>query len=232
MRNLTYIFIIAFLNSCNFQGRNEKIFKTDQDFVENYRKYSPDSSMLLIDYKIDIGAFGYAAGGTAILKLTDTTKDLREFTLPITLRRVKWIDNKNITAQFDIIPLLRSGNKIELKDTVVNGIKIKVSALDYINSDSHMEIVHKEISPNGKFELVAYRYPPDKYNLNFIHISIISVGRQIPKYGNYFIADMSADYILFGNWTKANELLFYSNSKYADLIQYYLVKSRQKLITK
>ena len=52
---------------------------TDQDYVENYREYSPDSSMLLINYSLDLGAFGYGQAGTAILKLSDTTKNLRDF---------------------------------------------------------------------------------------------------------------------------------------------------------
>ncbi len=202
---------------------------TDQDYVENDRQVSPDSSMLLISYSLDLGAFGYGQAGTAILKLSDTTKNLREFTIPNTLTRVKWIDNENVSAQFDILPSLRTGDKVELKDIEVNGIKVKVSALDYIDKDDRKEIEHRELSPNGQFELVAYRYLKDRSNLNFIHISVIPAGGQIPKYGNYLIADMQSDYVLYGTWTEKNELKFYSNSQYSDLIQYFLVKDREKI---
>lgn len=202
---------------------------TDQDYVENYREFSPDSSMLLINYSLDLGAFGYGQSGTAILKLSDTTKNLRDFSLPNTLTRLKWLDNQTISAQFDILPSLRSGEKIALTDKEINGVKIKVSALDYIDKDDHLEIEHRELAPNGQFELVAYRYLKDRSNLNFIHISIIPVGRQIPKYGNYLIADMQSDYVLNGTWTEKNELKFYSNSQYSDLIQYYLVNDRAKI---
>jgi len=202
---------------------------TDQDYVENYREFSPDSSMLLINYSLDLGAFGYGQSGTAILKLSDTTKNLRDFSLPNTLTRLKWLDNQTISAQFDILPSLRSGDKITLTDKEINGVKIKVSALDYIDKDDHLEIEHREIAPNGQFELVSYRYLKDRSNLNFIHISIIPVGGQIPKYGNYLIADMQSDYVLNGTWTEKNELKFYSNSQYSDLIQYYLVKDRAKI---
>ena len=202
---------------------------TDQDYVENYREFSPDSSMLLINYSLDLGAFGYGQSGTAILKLSDTTKNLRDFSLPNTLTRLKWLDNQTISAQFDILPSLRSGEKITLTDKEINGVKIKVSALDYIDKDDHLEIEHRELAPNGQFELVAYRYLKDRSNLNFIHISIISVGGQIPKYGNYLIADMQSDYVLNGTWTEKNELKFYSNSQYSDLIQYYLVNDRAKI---
>lgn len=201
---------------------------TDQDYVENYREFSPDGSMLLINYSLDLGAFGYGQSGTAILKLTDTTKNLREFSLPNTLIRVKWLDNKNISAQFDILPSLRTGEKIEFKDEEINNVKIKISALDYIDKDDHLEIEHRETSPNGQFELVAYRYLKDRSNLNFIHISVIPVGGQIPKYGNYIIADMQSDYVMYGTWTKNNELEFYTNTQYSDLVQYYLVDSRPK----
>jgi hypothetical protein len=202
---------------------------TDQDYVEFYREYSPDSSMLLINYGIDLGAFGYGQSGTAILKLSDTTKNLRDFSLPNTLTRLKWLDNKNISAQFDILPSLRTGEKNALTDKDINGIKIKVSALDYIEKDYHLEIEHRELSPNGQFELVVYRYLKDRSNLNFIHISVIPVGGQIPKYGNYLIADMQSDYVLNGTWTEKNKLKFYSNSQYSDLIQYYLVKDRERI---
>ena len=201
----------------------------DQDYVEFYREFSPDSSMLLINYGLDLGAFGYGQSGTAILKLSDTTKNLRDFSLPNTLTRLKWLDNQTISAQFDILPSLRTGEKISLTDKEINGVKVKVSALDYIDKDDHLEIEHRELSPDGQFELVVYRYLKDRSNLNFIHISVISAGGQIPKYGNYLIADMQSDYVLNGTWTEKNELKFYSNSLYSDLIQYYLVNGREKI---
>jgi hypothetical protein len=185
--------------------------------------------MLLINYSLDLGAFGYGQAGTAILKLSDTTKNLRDFSLPNTLTRLKWLDNQTISSQFDILHSLRTGEKIALTDKEINGVKIKVSALDYIDKDDHLEIEHRELAPNGQFELVAYRYLKDRSNLNFIHISIIPVGGQIPKYGNYLIADMQSDYVLNGTWTEKNELKFYSNSQYSDLIQYYLVNGRAKI---
>lgn len=229
MRKTIYILTLVILSSCNLYDRKEEVFMTDQDYVENYREFSPDSSMLLVNYSLDHGAFGYGQSGTAILKLSDTTKNLRDFSLPNTLTRLKWLDNETISAQFDILPSLRSGEKITLTDKEINGVKIKVSALDYIDKDDHLEIEHRELAPNGQFELVAYRYLKDSSNLNFIHISIIPVGGQIPKYGNYLIADMQSDYVLNGTWTEKNELKFYSNSQYSDLIQYYLVKDRAKI---
>lgn len=202
---------------------------TDDDYVENYREASPDGSKILINYSIDLGAFGYGQAGTAILNAADTTKDLRQYSLPNTLMHVRWIDNETISARYDILPSIRTGQKNDVKDLRVNGVIVKVLPYDYIDEGDHLEIEHRESSPNGQLELVAYRYLKDRSNLNFIHVSIIPVGGKLPKYGNYFIADMQSDYILYGTWDKDNQLDLYSNGQYADLIQYYLVHDRPKI---
>jgi hypothetical protein len=98
-----------------------------------------------------------------------------------------------------------------------------VSSYDDIEANAERRVEHRETSPNGQYELVAYRYINDVHNLNFIHVSIISVGRQIPKYGNFLIADKQSDYVLNGKWDKDNSVIFYSNNLYADMVQYYLV---------
>lgn len=81
--------------------RKQEVFMSDGDFVQFDRKLSPDSSMILLSYGIDLGAFGYGQAGHAILKLTDTTKNLRNFTLPNTLKHLNWVDTKSIVAQID-----------------------------------------------------------------------------------------------------------------------------------
>lgn len=221
--------ILITLSSCSLYDRKESVFMADQDFVENYRELSPDSSMILINYSIDLGAFGYGQAGTAVLKTADTTKDLRQFSLPNTLIHTKWVDNKTISAKVDIIPSIRAGESIKITNTRINQVSVKVSPLDYIEPDYHLQIEHRETSPDGKHELVAYRYLKDNHNLNFIHISVIPKGGKIPKYGNYFIADNKSDYILYGTWDKNNSLLFYSNELDHDLIQYYLVDNREDI---
>ncbi len=229
MRKVFHLLILILLSSCNLYERKEEVFITDNDFVENYREYSPDSSMVLINYSIDLGAFGYGYAGTAILKAVDTTKNLREYTLANDYTRVKWIDNKNISAQFDILPSIRAGLKVKTKNFEINNILIHVSALDYIDQGAQQIVEYREVSPNGLYELVVYRYLEDRDNFKFIHISLIKFGEQIPKYGNYFIADTQSDYIFYGTWTKSNELEFYSNSQFAELIPYYLVENRPKV---
>lgn len=198
---------------------------TDTDFVENYREFSTDSSMVLINYSIDLGAFGYGQSETALLKISDTNKNLTEFSLPNTMINVKWIDNQTISAQYDIFPYLRTGEKFKDAIQSMNGIKIKITPFDNIDKDDRLKIEHREISPNGKYELVAYRYSKNNDDLNIVHISVISVGMKIPKYGNYFIGDSHSDYVFYGTWTKDNRLKFYTNSIAQDMVQYFFVQN-------
>lgn len=202
---------------------------SDRDFTEFARQYSPDNSMLLLNYGIDQGAFGYGHAGTAVMKLSDTTKNLRLFTIPNSFNRVQWVDNGTVSAKYDTIPFIRSGEQPNFKDTEINGIKIIVNSYDYIEPNAEQRVEYRETSPNGKYDLVAYRYLNDRHNLNFIHVSVIPAGGQIPKYGNYFIADMQSDYALNGKWDKDNSLIFFSNNLYADMVQYYLVHDRPNI---
>lgn len=198
---------------------------TDKDFYEYYRVYSPDSSMLLLDYGIKLGALGVAPGGKAILKPNDTTKDLRLFSIPMSLLSIKWLNNQTITGTYDVYPLLRDGIKVDTTEIKINNVQVKPVPYDYISADSELKIEHKETSPDGKYELVAYRYS-DPHNVNFIHVSVISLGQKLPKYGNYFIADEESDYILYAKWGKGNRLVFYSNSENAEMIPNFLIKNR------
>ena len=205
---------------------SDGVFVSDKDFVESRRVYSPDKTMLILDYAVDHGAFGYGKGGTAVLRVTDLDKNLRQFNLPDALIRSEWVDNKTISARVDIFPFIRKGETPPISDVEVNGIKVKVTPFDYIESDYHLEIEHRETSPDGKLELIAYRYIKDRGSLNFIHVSVIEKGKQIPKYGNYFIADMFSDRILYGTWSKDNSLLFYSNNLYAQDVEYFFVQGK------
>ena len=57
----------------------------------------------------------------------------------------------------------------------------------------------------------------------------INAGDEIPKYGNYFIADNQSDCIFGSEWTIENTVKFYTNKLDSDLIQYYMVKDRPKI---
>jgi hypothetical protein len=228
VKQVITLLILSFLFGCTSNQIKYEVFKPDKNFHEYSRQYSPDSSMILLDYGINHGAFGIAPAGRAVLKLSDTLKNLRQFSIYDNFSFGKWIDNKHIQASFDIYPFLREGKSLDLKDTIINNIIIKFKPFDYIKPESRLVIEHKEISPNGQYELVAYRYP-DKHNLNFIHISIIPKAGQIPKYGNYFIADSESDYILKGTWNTDNTLIFYTKTFDSEFIPSLLVVNRPNI---
>jgi len=181
--------------------------------------------MVSIDYSIDLGAFGYGRRGTAILKRADINKDLSQFTLPQEYLHVKWVDNHTVSAKVDIMESIRSGVKAHMPDTTMNGIRVKVSPFDYINSGDTLNIVSQSPSPDGKYVLACYRYN-SIHNDGPLHISVIKKNNKIPKYGNFFIGDRSSDYVLKAGWNKASELLFFSNSLVAEMIPYFFVANR------
>jgi len=198
--------------------------------VEFDRKYSPDGSKILLRYGLDLGALGYGQGGKAVLNVSDTTKNLREFTIQAKLIRVHWTGNDAISGSIDIIPYIRSGETYEIENLSVNNVEIIVQPYDFIEPDFHRRVIeHRETSPNEKYELIAYRYCKSITALNFIHVSVVEKGQEIPKYGNYLIADMQSDYVFDGGWASDNTLVFYTNELYAELVQYFLVKNRPSI---
>lgn len=80
MKQFALLVFLICLSACLFQERKQEVFMTDSDYAEFERRFSPDSSMLLLNYGIDLGATGYGQEGTAILKTQDTSKNLRLFT--------------------------------------------------------------------------------------------------------------------------------------------------------
>ena len=226
---MRYIIILVLILTACVPTRKKEIFITDSDYVEFDRQYSPDSSKLLLNYSIDLGAFGYGRTETAVLNLADTTKNLRDFTIATPLMEIKWINNNSISGRFDIMPSIRSGEKYELKNEIINEVELIPTPYDFIEPDFKRMIELRAPSPNQKYELVAYRYCESRRALNFIHVSIIEKGQEIPKYGNYLIGDMQSDYVFDGGWNAENKLIFYTNELYADMVQYYLVKNRPNI---
>ena len=116
MRKTIYILTLVILSSCNLYDRKEAVLMIDQDYVENYREFSPDSSMLLINYSLDLGAFGYGQSGTAILKLSDreviATDDHPFWTANKNWASVNPAKSNNNYEQSTEVKLLVVGDKI------------------------------------------------------------------------------------------------------------------------
>jgi hypothetical protein len=201
----------------------------ESDYVEIDRKLSQDKSKMLISYMIDLGAFGYGKVERAVINTKDTLVNLRTYDINEEVISANWLNNDTILGKVDIFPSIRSGTKPNLKSQSIIGVNVILNEFDYIEPTFKIHIEHREISPNRRHEIVAYRYCKDRSNLNFIHVSVINVGEEIPKYGNYLIADKRSDLIFGSEWTADNKLVFHTNKFDSELIQYYLVKNRPEI---
>ena len=224
--SLCVAFSAFFIFTCELFNTSNNIYMSDDNFVEFGRQYSPDSSKIILNYGRDHGALGYGKAGKAILSISDTLKELSNLTIKKDLIKVHWINNNLISAYIDLIPYIRSGKSLNVMDEAINGVKINIKPYDYIENDFKRIVECRLKSPNNKLELVAYRYSKSKNELNFVHVSIIETNKSIPKYGNYFIADMQSDYIFDANWLSDNKVIFYTNDKYYDLAKYYFVNDK------
>ena len=218
--------LLAFplLWSCSTNHKN-KVLLVDKDFHEFNRVYSPNHQKLVLNYGSDKGAFSYAVRGTAILNNKDTSKNLVKYTLPNNITNFKWVGNDSLSAQFDIIPSIRDGKNVSVHDAVVNGVYVNIERNDYIGKNSKRIILYKETSPDGKYDMIVYRYKNED-GPSLLHLSVIPAKGSIPHYGNYFIANAQADYIYYARWNKANKLIFFTDDVGKDLIYYGLIKNR------
>lgn len=224
-RYLVFATLISIICASCHSDKTDTAYTKDEDYKEYSRLYSPDKKMLLIDYASHKGPFDYKISGTAIINVKDTTSNLVPYTLPKALTNLKWVNNKSVTAMYDIIPSIRKGQKIIMNDTTINGVFVKVVVQDYIGNAAQQKVLYRETSPDKKQELVIYRYSNGN-DSSFIHLSIIPAHAGIPKYGNYFIANPQADYIYYARWSNKNELILFTNNAGKDLIYYGLVKNR------
>jgi hypothetical protein len=223
MHKASKLLVVFLLAACTLNCDRE-IHMRDSNFVEIWREFSPDSSKILLAYCIDIGATGYSAKSTALLRTSDTTHDLSQFTLPIEPVWIHWVTNDTVSAFVDVFPLIRAAKSTDSPPLSFNGTSVKLIPYDYIDTTSHLSVVSRQISPDGKFEMVAYRYPTS-YDLRVLHISIIRANGSIPKYGNFLIGDVWSDPVLNASWISGDSLLLYSNLEEADWVRHFLVSN-------
>jgi hypothetical protein len=224
MHKASKLLVTFILASCSLNCGRE-IHMRDSNFVEIWREFSPDSSKILLEYCIDIGATGYSAKATALLRISDTTHDLSQFTLPIVPVWVHWVANDTVSAFVDVFPSIRAAKSTDSPPLSFNGVSVKLIPYDYIDTTSQLRVESRQISPDGKFEMVAYRYAT-RYALRILHMSIIRVNDSIPKYGNFLIGDIWSDPVLNASWTSGDSLILYSNFEEADWVRHFLVSNR------
>jgi len=102
--------------------------------------FSPDSSVAVVSYILDVGARG-TRNYKSLLRKKDYDDELSQYTLPPELVVLKWVDNTRLDVKYDPNDIFRSGGQYtELdftKDTLmVNEIFVVIKQRVKQNRDS------------------------------------------------------------------------------------------------
>lgn len=89
------------------------------------------------------------------------------------------------------------------------------------------KIMQRSMSPDEMFELVVYTYTKEGVRLRQMpkHISVISAGEALPKYGNFYIDKYDFDCISKVDWSpsQSHSLMIEANSGCYHAFHGYLV---------
>lgn len=197
-------------------------------FTEFSRTYSPDSSKFLLKYDYVQGAYdGGRSSSVTILNSTDSVKsDNIKFSYSsYDYDKIYWKGNDTVIIEDKYTELISEG-KSPLKDTALNGVTIKIFHRDPIDTSFTRKIFYQDTSPNGKYNLIVYKYVKPVNGNYFLNISVINKGDSIPKFGNFYISKYDFDCFTDIRWDSTNTLdcKVYESCYY--VFKDYLVKNR------
>jgi hypothetical protein len=197
-------------------------------FTEFSRAYSPDSTKFLLRYDYVQGAWdGGRSSSVTILNSTDSVKpdNIKYSYSTYDFDKIYWKGNDTVLIEDKYTEFISQG-KSPLKDTVLNGVTFKIIHKDPIDTSFTRKIFYRETSPNGKHDLVVYKYIKPVNGNYFLNISIINKGDSIPKFGNFYISRWDFDCFTDIRWDSSSTLdIKVSESCYYSFTDY-LVKGR------
>lgn len=125
---LTICVILSYKSCRNFLTPH---YIENRAITVNEKLYSPDSSVFVLYYTLDVGAVG-TRDYKSILRQKDLTNDLSHYNLPPQIIVIKWLDNETLLVKHDTNEIYRVGansSDLELnRDTIpVNDIKLIVT---------------------------------------------------------------------------------------------------------
>jgi hypothetical protein len=211
---------LAALVSCNFASPGT--------FTEFSRTYSPDSSRFLLKYGYAQGAWdGGRSWGLTILKATDSAKpeNIKFSYSNYDFDNVYWKGNDTVVVEEKFTEFMSLG-KSALKDTILDGVVVKIVQRDPVDTSFTRKIFYRETSPDGRHDLLVYKYVKPVSGNYFLNISVINKGDSIPKYGNFYISRWDFDCFNDIRWEKTNTLDCKVSSSCYYSFEDYLVKNR------
>ena len=197
-------------------------------FTEFSRTYSPDSSKFLLNYAYVQGAWdGGRSSSFSILNTSDSVKpeNVKYSFSTYDFDKIYWKGNDTVLIEDKYTEYISQG-KSPLRDTVLNDVTVNIIHRDPIDTSFTRKIFYRETSPNGKYDLVVYKYVKPVNGNYFLNISVINTGDSIPKFGNFYISRWDFDCFTDIRWDKASVLdCMVSSSCYYSFADY-LVKKR------
>jgi len=200
-------------------------------FTELSRTYSPDSSKFLLRYGYVQGAWDRGrSSSVTILNSADSVKpaNIKYSYSSYDYDKIYWKGSDTVIIEDKYTEFISQG-KSSLNDTVLNGIAIKIIHKDPIDSSFTRKIFYQGTSPNGKYNLIVYKYVKPGDGNYFLNISVLNKGDSIPKFGNFYISRWDFDCFNDIRWDSLNNLdCKVSSSCYYSFTDY-LVKNRPSI---
>jgi hypothetical protein len=225
MKSFNWTYAILLLNVTIFLSCN---FASPGTFTEFSRTYSPDSTKFLLKYDYVQGAWdGGRSCAVTILNTTDSVKPekIKYSYSSYDLDNIYWKGSDTVVIEEKYTEFVSQG-KSALRDTILNGVHVKVIQRDPIDTSFTRKIFYREAAPNGKHELIVYKYVKPVNGNYFLNISVINKGDSIPKFGNFYISRWDFDCFMDVRWDSTNIL----DIKVSEACYYafadYLVKNR------
>ena len=196
----TFFIVCVTFTSC--------IFSSPGTFTEFSRTYSSDSSKFILNYDYVQGAWdGGRSSLVTILNSTDSVKpdNIKYSYSTYHFDNVYWKSNDTVLIEDKYTEFISQG-KSPLKDTVFNGVTIKIIHKDPIDTSFTRKIFYRSTSPDGKYDLIVYKYVKPVNGNYFLNISVINKGDTIPKYGNFYISRWDFDCFTDIRWDSSSIL--------------------------